>query len=243
MPYIKQFLDQRKSCLSYYVCCPGKATAAVIDPSDDVKQYLEQARSDYSDIIAVIDTHIHADHISGARDLSKASGAEVYMHENSKVNFDFHPMKEGDSVGIGNVDLKAMFTPGHTKESMCLLYVDHKRAESPWGIFSGDTLFVGDAGRLDLIGAGTKEEMYDSLFKKILSLEDYLELYPAHYVGSLCGLGMSLKTTSTIGFERRFNPALAAKSLEEFEKYLAENRPEAITEHARIKKINSGLPD
>jgi hydroxyacylglutathione hydrolase len=243
MPYIKQFQDTRRSCLSYFVCCPGRATGAVIDPSDNVKQYLDQARDDFADIVAIIDTHIHADHVSGARELSRATGAPVFMHESSKVNFEFEPMREGDAISIGNVDLKALHTPGHTSESMCLLYIDHKRSESPWGIFSGDTLFVGDVGRLDLVGAGTMQDMYRSLFQRILSLEDYLELYPAHYVGSVCGSGMSLKTTSTLGYERRFNPALRARSFEEFERYLTENALQPFPEHVKIKKFNAALQD
>jgi hydroxyacylglutathione hydrolase len=217
----------------------------VIDPSDQVDRYIQQASSEFVEITHVIDTHIHADHISGARALSKATGAPIYMHESSDVKFDFRPLKEeGDAIEIGNVSLKPLFTPGHTRESMSLLYVDHKRAEEPWAVFTGDALFVGDIGRLDLVGAGTINQMFESLSKKLLSMEDYVEIYPAHYVGSVCGTAMSLKTASTIGFERKFNPALRAlNSLEEFEKFLENNKAPNFPEHVAIKRMNMGYGD
>lgn len=239
MPYIKQFQHEAKSCLSYYVCCPGKATSVVIDPSEDVEKYVRQAENDFSDITAIIDTHIHGDHLSGARELSRRSGAPVYMFESADVRFDFNPLKDGDEIRVGNTSLKALWTPGHTLESMCLLYIDHKRSESPWSVFSGDTLFVGDIGRLDFTGAGTVKQMYESLYGKLLGLPDYLELYPAHYVGSVCGKGMSLKTTSTIGYERNFNPALQSRTFAEFEEYMRENPLPSFPQHVQIKRTNS----
>jgi hydroxyacylglutathione hydrolase len=208
-----------------------------------VKLYTEQAERDFSEIIAIIETHIHGDHVSGARKLSQLTGAPIYMHESAKIGFDFRPISEGERIDLGNVDLQVMFTPGHTMESMSLLYIDQKRADTPWGVFSGDTLFVGDIGRLDFSGAGTKEQMHDSLFDKLLSLPDYVELYPAHYVGSVCGKGMSLKTNSTIGFERRFNKALKSNSFEAFEKYLIDNPLEPFPEHFHFKKINSSMEE
>ncbi len=239
MPYIKQFQNEKSSCLSYYVCCPGKAKCAIVDPGDNFDQYMEQAGRDFSDIVAIIETHIHGDHISGARKLSQISGAPIYMEKSSKVGFPFTPMTDGGKIDLGNVDLTAMRTPGHTTESISILYTDRKRANVPWGIFSGDALFVGDIGRLDFSGAGTSKQMHDTLFGKLLALPDYIELYPAHYVGSVCGRGMSLKTYSTIGFERRFNPALQCFSFEEFEKYLLDNPLEPFPEHLEIKRVNS----
>ncbi len=239
MPYIKQFHDERGSCLSYYLCCPEKAKCAVIDPSDDVEWYLTQAENDFCDISAIIDTHIHGDHISGARKLARETGAPIYMYESSDVKFDFEAISDSDTIPVGTIILKAIFTPGHTRESMSLLYIDRKRVDSPWAVFSGDTLFVGDIGRLDFSGAGTNGQMYNSLFDKLLGLPDYVELYPAHYVGSVCGKKMSLKTTSTIGFERKFNPALQARTLKEFEEYLLNNRLEPFSRHLQIKETNS----
>jgi hydroxyacylglutathione hydrolase len=243
VPYIKQFQHEMRSCLSYYVCCPGKGVVAIIDPSDEIEKYTMQASNDFAEITSIIDTHIHGDHISGARRLSQKTGAPIFMHESAKVDFDFEPLAEGEVIDIGNVSLKALFTPGHTTESMSLLYVDHKRTESPWSIFTGDTLFIGDIGRLDFTGAGTTEQMYDSLFEKILGLPDYVELFPAHYVGSVCGRGMSLKTTSTIGFERKFNPMLQAGSFKEFEKFLLSNPLEPFPEHLTYKKANTGAAE
>jgi len=239
MPYIKQFQDEAKSCLSYYVCCPGKSTSVVIDPAEDIDKYLRQAENDFSDVTAIVDTHIHGDHVSGARELSHKTGAPIYMFESSDVRFDFVPLKDGGEIDVGNTSLQVLWTPGHTLESMSLLYIDHKRSESPWAVFSGDTLFVGDIGRLDFTGAGTFRQMYESLYGKLLSLPDYLELYPAHYVGSVCGKGMSLKTTSTIGFERNFNPALQSRSFEVFEDYLRGNPLPAYPQHVQIKNRNT----
>ncbi len=131
-----------------------KSKCAVIDPSDDVERYLAQAENDFSDISAIIDTHIHGDHISGARRLvQKKLGAPICMNESSDVKFDFEAVSDGDKISVGTIILKAIFTPGHTRESMSLLYIDRKRVDSPWGVFSGDTLFVGDIGRLDFSGA------------------------------------------------------------------------------------------
>ena len=161
------------------------------------------------------------------------------MNESSDVKFDFEAVSDGDKISVGTIILKAIFTPGHTSESMSLLYIDRKRVDSPWGVFSGDTLFVGDIGRLDFSGAGTAKQMYDSLFYKLLSLPDYVELYPAHYVGSVCGKKMSLKTMSTVGFERKFNSALQAKSFKEFEEYLSNNRLDPFPRHVQIKETNS----
>jgi hydroxyacylglutathione hydrolase len=241
LPYIRQFQHEKSSCLSYYICCPGKAKCAIVDPAENVDIYLEQAGRDFSDIVAIIETHIHGDHLSGARRLAEKSGAPIFMKQSSNVGFEFVALKEGDKIDLGNVELRVMSTPGHTTESISLLYIDHKRAEVPWGVFTGDSLFVGDIGRLDFSGAGTRKQMHESLFGKLLSLPDYVEIYPAHYVGSVCGRGMSLKTTSTIGFERRFNDALQCISYQEFEKYLDENPLESFPEHVAIKRVNSGL--
>ena len=239
MPYIKQFQDEAKSCLSYYICCPGKSKSVVIDPSEDVEKYIRQSENDFSDICAIVDTHIHGDHLSGMRELSRRTGAPIYMFESSEVQFDFVPLKDGEGLDVGNTGLRVVSTPGHTVESICLLYIDHKRTESPWAVFSGDTLFVGDIGRLDFSGAGTVKQMYNSLYEKLLALPEYLELFPAHYIGSVCGKGMSLKTTSTIGFERKFNPALQSNSFEEFQEYLANNPLPSFPQHVQIKRTNS----
>jgi hydroxyacylglutathione hydrolase len=241
---IKQFLDERRSCISYYISCPATGTCAVIDPSDRIELYTKQASGEFVEITHVIDTHIHADHISGARALSKVTGAPIYMHESTNVKFNFKPLKQGDILEIGNVSLKIIFTPGHTSESMSLLYIDHKRAEEPWAVFTGDSLFVGDIGRLDLVGAGTTKQMFESLSQKLLVMEDYVDIYPAHYVGSVCGTAMSLKTSSTIGFEKKFNPALRAlSSLEEFENFLEKNKAPDFPEHIAIKRQNIGYHD
>lgn len=213
---------------------------AVIDPKEEVSEYIKIAKEQETRITHIIETHIHADHISGARKLSEATGAPIYMHESADISYDFKPLKDGKTEDLGNARIRVIFTPGHTPESISLLYSDKTRGASPWAVLTGDTLFVGDVGRLDLVGAGTVEQMYDSVFNKLLGLEDFVEVYPAHYAGSVCGKGMSLKTVSTVGFERRFNPALQAPSINKFRAYMKANAPTPFPQHRKIKAINAG---
>jgi hydroxyacylglutathione hydrolase len=241
VPYLRQFLNEERSCASYMIGCPTSGEALVVDPKEDIQEYLVFAQSMGAKITRVIDTHIHADHYSGASKLAKETGAELLLFESARVNFEYAPLRDGEVVRTGNAELRVMHTPGHTPESVCLMYVDKRRSDSVWTVLTGDTLFVGDVGRLDLIGGGTVEDMYSSIFNKLLRLEDYTEIYPAHYAGSACGRGMSLKTFSTIGYEKRFNPALKAKSFEEFADYVGTNRPKPIPDHQKIKLKNMGL--
>lgn len=213
---------------------------AVIDPKEEVSEYIKIAKEQETRITHIIETHIHADHISGARKLSEATGAPIYMHESADISYDFKPLKDGNTEDLGNARIRVIFTPGHTPESISLLYSDKTRGASPWAVLTGDTLFVGDVGRLDLVGAGTVEQMYDSVFNKLLGLEDFVEVYPAHYAGSVCGKGMSLKTLSTVGFERRFNPALQVPSINKFRAYMKANAPTPFPQHRKIKAINAG---
>jgi hydroxyacylglutathione hydrolase len=240
VPYLKQVCNDASSCASYVLGCPTAGVCAVIDPKEEVSDYIRIAKEQETRITNIIETHIHADHISGARKLSEMTGAPIYMHESAHVNYNFKPLKDGQTTDLGNIRIKAMFTPGHTPESISLLYIDKLRSDSPWAVLTGDTLFVGDVGRLDLVGAGTTEQMYDSIFSRLLKFDDYVEVYPAHYAGSVCGNEMSRKTVSTVGFERRFNPALQVSSIEMFQDYLKANAPTPFPEHVKIKAINAG---
>jgi hydroxyacylglutathione hydrolase len=243
MPYLRQIYNEPTSCASYVLGCPTAGICAVIDPKEDVSEYIRLGREKDTKITHVIETHIHADHISGARKLSKLTGAKLYLHKSADVKFDYEPLKDNQVLHLGNAKIKIIFTPGHTPESISLLYIDKTRSSTPWAALTGDTLFIGDVGRLDLIGAGTPEQMHESIFKKLLALDDYVEIYPAHYAGSVCGKGMSPKTISTIGYERRFNSALAAKSLGEFERFLKANTPRPFPEHKKIKAKNAGYAE
>ena len=241
-PYIRQVFDKEGSCISYFICCPQQGQAAVVDPCRDWGRYFGLARSEMVEITRVIDTHIHSDHISGGRNLAKATGAQLCMAEGADVKFDFTPLKEGESIDVGNSSLQVLRTPGHTLESISLIYRDRSRSSDPWGLLTGDTLFVGDVGRQDLDGAGTYEQMYESLFKKLLSFDDYVEVYPAHYAGSDCGSGamMSFKSVSTIGFERRVNPILQSASLEEFITKVKSSSPSIPPWFRQMKRANRG---
>jgi hydroxyacylglutathione hydrolase len=241
MPFLKQVCNDASSCASYILGCPTAHECAVVDPKEDVSEYIRLARESGTKITHVLETHIHADHISGARELAKLTKAPLHLHESADVGFGFEPLRGNQVLDLGNLRLRVLHTPGHTTESISLIYIDKTRTKLPWAVLTGDTLFVGDVGRLDLVGAGTPQQMYHSLFDQLLSLDDYIEVYPAHYAGSACGKGMSPKTTSTIGFERRFNRALQVSSVSEFTKYLKSDALKPFPKHKKIKAKNSGM--
>ena len=158
----------------------------------------------------VIDTHIQADHLSAGRSLSERTGAQYCLHTLADVDFAFTPLTDGQELDLGNVTVKVLHTPGHTPESICLLVTDKTRGPEPWFLLTGDTLFVGAVGRPDLPGNAQENaaQLYDSLKMKVLDLPETLEIYPAHFSGSLCGAGISGKPMSTLAFEKRWNPTL-----------------------------------
>lgn len=207
-------LATKEATLSYLFGCGSCHVAVVVDPVlGDEDWFLAEARKQDVHITHVIDTHVHADHYSGGRLLAEKSGALYGLHESNagRVNFPFESLRDGQSIGVGNVVVQVLHTPGHTADSICLTVTDKRRGDAPWFILTGDTLFVGAIGRPDL--AGREREMagqlYDSLHQRILSLPSELELYPGHTSGSVCGAGISGKPASTIGFEKRWNPMLA----------------------------------
>src|SRR5579875_2621845 len=164
MPLVRQILNEERSCASYIVGCPSSGKAFVIDPKNEVDTYIKMAGSMALKIEGIIETHIHADHISGAKKLQRSTSAPIYMFEDAKVKFGFLPLKEGDTMKIGNARIEVLHTPGHTPESISLVYYDHKRnPEIPSTIFTGDTLFVGDVGRSDISGMDTSYELYESI--------------------------------------------------------------------------------
>ena len=218
--YFKQIRVEGLGCLSYVVGCPAAKQMAVIDPKRDVGDYLDIARDEGMKITHVIDTHVHADHVSGGQELRSYTGADIYLYEGSPVEYDFKPLKEGDRLDIGNAGLEVLHTPGHTPQSMSLLLTDKARSEEPWMLLTGDLLFVGDIGRPDLVGQAVLDEqvnnLYQSLYVKLAALPEYLEVFPAHGMGSLCGRSMSAKPSTTLGYERRFNPMLQFPSYDDF---------------------------
>jgi len=216
-----------------------------VDPQQEIDQYLEASEKSRMRITHIIETHIQADHLSGCRGLAAKTGAPIYLHEAAQAHFPFHPLKDGDELELGNVKVRVLHTPGHSSDSICLLVTDKTRGPEPWLLLTGDTLFVGDAGRPDLHGPEESkrlaEQLYDSLFIKLAPLDDALALYPTHFAGSACGRAMSGNPSSTLGFERRFNPALQPRSREEFVRFMLERLPPQPPDFATIRRKNQGI--
>lgn len=211
--FFKQ-LAGKDSTLSYFFGCGGMGKAIAVDVvAGDEAWFVDQAENAGAQITHVIDTHVHADHYSGGRRLAAMLDAPYCLHRSDAevVKFGFEPLCDGQVIEAGNVSVRVLHTPGHTPDSVSLLVTDRRRGNEPWFVLTGDTLFVGAIGRPDL--AGREREMADLLFDtlqcKLASLPDTMELFPGHQAGSLCGAGLSGKPSSTLGFERRWNPALA----------------------------------
>lgn len=210
------FFKQRANddaSVSYFFGCGGQGKGIAVDVlAGDEAWYIDQARKLNVDITYVFDSHIHADHLSGGRTLAEQTGAKYALHESNigKTAFPFIPVHDGQTIDAGNTRIQVVHTPGHTEDSICLIVSDRRRAEAPWFALTGDTLFVGSVGRPDL--AGREKEMagklWQSLHDQLLNLPDDLEVYPGHQAGSACGADISGKPSSTIGFEKRWNPLL-----------------------------------
>jgi len=239
----RQILHPQTGCVSYVFGCTGKAKLAVVDPHvDHIDDYLAVARQANSPIVAIFETHVQADHVSGAPTLAAATHAPIYLHESAQVKFPFTPVRDGDVIELGNDYVRVLHTPGHSLDSISLVVGDRVRTDTPWLVFTGDTLFVGDVGRPDLHGdtntALFASQLYDSLFNKLLTLDDMVEVYPSHFAGSICGRAMSGKPSSTIGFERRFNPALQHTDREAFIAFAQQNQIPLPPEFAAIRQAN-----
>ena len=200
----QQFRHEQGGCLSYLIGCTQKQVCAVIDPQLEIGQYVTYASNHTMRITHIFETHAQADHLSGAKKLSEATGAPIHFHESVEAAFPVKKLKDGDELRIGNILLKVLYTPGHTKDSVSILVSDTTRSNYPWLVLTGDTLFVGDTGRPDLDGSAA--QLYESIWGKLLTLQDSVEIYPTHFAGSSCGRAMSPKPNSTIGFERKFSP-------------------------------------
>ena len=199
-------------CAAYVFGCGTIGAGAVIDPrADDVDAYIAFADARKMRITQVIDTHVHADHRSGGIDLAHTVGAEYRLHYAADADVSFSPMRDGEEIVLGNTRVRVLHTPGHSPESVSLLVTDLKRGSDPWFVLTGDTLFVGAVGRPDLPGRARENavQLHRSIHEKLLTLPDDIEIYPGHFSGSLCGAGLSGKPSSTVAFERRWNPMLA----------------------------------
>ncbi len=211
---------------------------------DHLDEYLKLAELAGGPIGHIFETHIQADHPSAAQALAERTGARIYFHEAADVLFPHSQLRDGDQVELGNDYVRVLHTPGHSPESVCYLVGDRTRGEDPWFVLTGDTLFVGSVGRPDLPGKERAEhlaaELHHSLFERLLRLDDTIEVYPGHFAGSACGAGMSAKPSSTIGFERRFNPALQQQSLEEFVGRVTHDLPAQPPDFERLRRRNQG---
>ena len=225
---------------SYMIGSDG--VAAVIDPQRDVDVYLQAAAKNGWTIKYIIETHVHADFVSGHRELAERTGAQIYIGAGSGAEFPHVAVKDGDEIQFGQCSLRFLQTPGHTLESICIVMKDRSRNDRPATVFTGDTLFVGDVGRPDLSPTHTPQQLaailYKSIQEKLLTLPDDTEIFPAHGAGSLCGRQMSAESSSTIGRQRESNYALLARTSDEFVRLLTDNLPARPEYFARDADLN-----
>ncbi len=242
--YFQQFYLTCLSHASYLLGSEG--VACVVDPQRDVSIYLDEARAQGLKIEHIIETHLHADFVSGHVELAAKTGAKIYLGAAADSPLQHVPVRDGDEIRFGRVILRFLETPGHTVESVSVVVTDLDRGEKPWAVLTGDTLFIGDVGRPDLSGDKTPQQLaamlYDSLHQKLEPLGDDVEVYPAHGAGSLCGKQMRPERQSTIGKERALNYALRAPSKEEFVRLLTADlpdRPEYFAQDAEINRTGA----
>jgi hydroxyacylglutathione hydrolase len=242
--YFEQFYLGCLAHASYMLASEGEAV--VVDPQRDVELYLKAASEHGIAIRHIIETHLHADFVSGHKELAARTGAKIYMGAEAGATFPHQPVRDGFELKFGKASIRVIETPGHTPESICLIVTDHEKSSSPWAVLTGDTLFIGDVGRPDLSPRHTPKELagllYDSLHQKLLTLADSVLVYPAHGAGSLCGKNMRAERSSTIGTERLTNYALQIKSREEFIAQLTSNlpaRPEYFVKDAEINRTGA----
>ncbi len=242
--YFEQFYLGCLAHASYLLGSQGQAI--VVDPQRDIEIYL-QAAADHGMVIRhIFETHLHADFVSGHRELAARTGAKIYVGAEAGVTFPHVPISDGFVLTAGDVRLRALATPGHTPESICLVIWDDAAAADPWGVLTGDTLFIGDVGRPDLSAQFSSAQLaamlYDSLFEKLLRLPDSTRVFPEHGAGSLCGRNMRAERSSTIGLERLTNSALQVGDREEFVRQVTANlpvRPEYFAQDAEMNRAGA----
>jgi len=239
---MRQYLHADPVAASYLFGCGSRAAAAVVDPIGDIDVYVQAADKTGMRIRYVVDTHLHADHVSSGRELAKAASADYVLFTDAAVAFPFRRVRDGEVLELGNVSIEVLHTPGHTPEHISLLVTDRTRAEEPWFVLTGHTLMVGDLGRTELatdaeVGA---RALYRSA-QRLKALPDYLEILPGAYSGSVCGRSLSGNPTSTIGFEKRHNKALRIEDEDAFVRVMLADVPPVPPQAAQIRAINSGI--
>lgn len=240
---LRQYLHTEPTiAASYLFGCGGRGRGAVVDPVADPETYLRDAAALGLPIRYVIDTHVHADHVSTGRRLAEAAGAEYVLFGGVEAGYGFRGVEDGSVLDLGNVEARVLHTPGHTPEHITLAVTDHARGVGPWFLFTGHTLMVGDMGRTEL--ASSAEEGARALFasaERLRRFEDHVEVLPGAFAGSLCGRGLSGKPHSTIGFERRHNRAFALEEEAAFVELMVREVPPRPPRFAEIRSENLGL--
>jgi hydroxyacylglutathione hydrolase len=236
-----QFVDDALGCASYLVGDEGSGEAVVVDPAYAIEQYLEEAERRDVRIVRVLETHTHADHLSGHGRLALEHGLPISIHSAAGAEFAHDALENGDEITLGKVVLRCVHTPGHRPEHCCFAVLDTSRGDEPWLVLTGDSLFVGDAARPDLAveARDGAEGLFYSL-RRLMELGDGVEVYPGHVAGSLCGKSMSSKASTTIGFERSFNPALAVPDVASFVAESASASAPRPPNMERIVELNRG---
>src|SRR5213593_942393 len=238
---LRQFLHSDPVGISYLFGCGGKAAGAVVDPVGDIQPYLQAADNAGMRIHFVIDTHVHADHISAGRALADAAGAAYVLSTEAGVSFPFRGVRDGEVLPLGNVLATVLHTPGHTPEHISILVSDRTRADEPWFVLTGHTLMVGDLGRTELAVSAERGAM--DLFRsarRLKALPDHVEVLPGAYAGSVCGRRLSGKPWSTIGFEKRHNEAFGIGDEAKFIRFMLAEIPPAPSEAAALRAANAG---
>lgn len=251
---LRYFYDDKLAQASYMVGCAKTGEALIVDPMRDSRPYLDAAKKEGLRITHVAETHIHADYVSGGRELSAATGATLYVSDCGPADWKYAfageagviPVQDGDTWMVGNIKVEVMHTPGHTPEHIAFVITDTAGADKPMGIFTGDAVFVGDIGRPDLLEeaagvVGTKEPGARQQFHtvaKLKTMPDYLQLWPAHGAGSACGKALGAIPSTTLGYEKLFNPAFQFTDETEFVDWLLSGQPEPPKYFARMKFVN-----
>lgn len=239
---VRSFLHTDPVAISYLFGCGGKAAAAVVDPVGEIGPYLRIAEETGMRILYVIDTHLHADHVSAGRRLAEAAGGDYVLFGEADAARPFRGVRDREVLPLGNVTVEVLHTPGHTPEHISLLVTDHTRAEEPWFVLTGHTLMVGDVGRTEL--AATAEEGARVLFrslKRLKTLPDHIEVLPGAFSGSVCGRRLSGKPSSTIGFERRHNAAFRIEEEDAFLRFMQSEIPPPPPRAAELRAMNAAL--
>ncbi|MEZ4635572.1 MAG: MBL fold metallo-hydrolase [Caldilineaceae bacterium] len=251
---LRYFYDEKLAQASYMVGCVATGEALVVDPARNVTPYLRAAEKEGLRITHVTETHIHADFVSGSRELAASTGATVYLSDEGDANWKYayadDPnvilVTDGDSWKVGNIKVDVLHTPGHTPEHISFMITDTAGADKPMGVFTGDFLFVGDVGRPDLLEEaagykGTKEAGARQQFasvERFKALPDYLQIWPGHGAGSACGKALGAIPSTTLGYEKLFNPAFQLAEEDAFVAWLLDGQPEPPKYFAQMKKVN-----